>query len=93
MTLHADNRIRLWNTNDGRCVMTSAKDMLVTKGRSIKKFKHHPGHIMVIGTQGDICILNVYTMTILKHLMYEFQGFIQCFYKDENFYLCGKSSS
>ena len=30
-TLHTDNIMRLWNTDDGRCVTSSSKDLLVTK--------------------------------------------------------------
>ena len=49
VTLHNDNIIRLWNTNDGRCVLASQKDMLVSKAIMIKKIKQHPGNILVIG--------------------------------------------
>jgi hypothetical protein len=47
--------------------MSSSKDMLTTVAQTIKKIKKHPGHIIVIGAeQGDISIVNVYTMTLLK---------------------------
>jgi hypothetical protein len=49
VTIHSDNKVRLWNTNDGRCIMTSSKDMLNTKVHHIKKLKKHPGHILAIG--------------------------------------------
>jgi hypothetical protein len=74
VTLHNDNKIRLWNTNDGRCVMTSQQDMLVTVGKKLRKIKHHPGHVMVIGDKGDIYIINIYTMNMLNHFAEEFSG-------------------
>ena len=47
--------------------MASSTDMLTTIAYKIKKIKKHPGHIIVIGAdQGDISIVNVYTMTLLK---------------------------
>lgn len=67
MTLHADNRLRLWNTNDGRCVLISQKEMLITKAIQIKNIKEHPGNIIVIGEQKDIYIVNAYKMMVYKH--------------------------
>jgi len=49
VTVHEDNRIRLWNTNDGRCILASQKDMLVTKALKIEQIKNHPGNVLIIG--------------------------------------------
>jgi len=49
VTLHTDNRIRLWNTNDGRCVMVSASDMLTTKAIKLQEISNHPGNILIFG--------------------------------------------
>jgi len=72
--------------------MTSSKDLLVTKGSSLKKIKQHPGHIMVMGAQGDVYIVNVYIMSILKHFMYDFQGCVQCVFKNKYFALFGMTN-
>lgn len=45
--------------------MISPRDLLITKALKIKGMKGHPGHILVFGDQGDISIVNVYTMTLL----------------------------
>lgn len=52
--------------------MISSKDMLVTIAKKIKKIKSHPGHIVVMGDKGDIYVINVYTMTLIKHFMSDF---------------------
>jgi len=67
VSLHQDNRVRLWNTNDGRCVMASSKDMLVTKALKLKDMKYHPGNVMVLGENKDVYIVNVYKMMVYKH--------------------------
>lgn len=67
VSLHQDNRVRLWNTNDGRCVMASSKDMLVTKAFKLKEMKNHPGNVMVLGENKDVYIVNVYKMMVYKH--------------------------
>jgi hypothetical protein len=46
--------------------MTSSKDMLNTKVHHIKKLKKHPGHILAIGLDGDLYIINVYIMSLIK---------------------------
>ena len=64
--------------------------MLVTVAKRIKKIKSHPGHIIVIGDKGDIYIINIYTMTLIKHFLFEFEGCVDCIYKNNVFILCGK---
>ena len=60
--------------------MISPQDLLITKALRIKRMKDHPGHVLVFGDKGDISILNVYTMTLLAQMMYEFNGYTDCFY-------------
>lgn len=76
MTLHDDNIVRLWNTNDGRCISGSQKKMLKQKGQTIKPLKTHPGNIIVIGEHKDICIVNVYKMMVIKTFEMEIHGSI-----------------
>jgi hypothetical protein len=70
--------------------MTSQHGMLVTVAKKIRKIKTHPGHIIVIGDKGDIYIVNIYTMTLLKHFSAAFKGVAICLYKSNAFVLCGK---
>lgn len=92
VTLHDDNRIRLWNTNDGRCVMTSQKELLVTKAMKIKVIKSHPGNILLVGKDKDVYVVNVYKMMLLKHFQYEIEGCAGCIVRERNLIICGKHS-
>lgn len=83
MTLHSDNRLRLWNTNDGRCVMASQKDALVTKAIRIQDIKTHPGNVLVIGEQKDVYVVNVYKMIVYKHFQYDIEGCVGCIFKNK----------
>ena len=50
VTLHAeDNRIRLWNTNDGRCIMASPPQLLHAPCDRIFRVRNHPGHVYLVG--------------------------------------------
>ena len=74
-TLHADNILRLWNTDDGRCVLSSHHTQLKSKGLGMVYIQGMlPGFVAIVGDTGDICILNVYTMHIMSHLFLDFQG-------------------
>lgn len=75
LTLHSDNIIRLWNTDDGRCVSQSCLDLFVTKALGMINIEDYPGYIAVIGGEGDLYIINVYTMTMLNHCCLQFKGF------------------
>mmetsp|Transcript_39544 Transcript_39544/g.38050 ORF Transcript_39544/g.38050 Transcript_39544/m.38050 type:complete len:164 (+) Transcript_39544:298-789(+) len=87
-TLHQDNRLRLWNTNDGRCLIASPVGMLVTKAFKLKKLKNYPGLMMVLGDQGDISVINVYTMTLITQLCYDFKGCVNCLFRANQLILC-----
>ena len=65
MTLHSDNRVRLWNTNDGRCVMTSPNSLIANVVKKVKRIKNYPGMVIVVGDKGDLYIINVYTMKLM----------------------------
>lgn len=41
----------------------------------------HPGHIIAISKEGEIYIVNVYTMHLKKHLKYDYQGFTKCLFR------------
>ena len=79
-TLHADNIVRLWNIDDGRCIAHSNNDMLASKGIKIKAMGGYPGHVIIIGDLGDIYAVNVYTMQVVSHMCMSFKGFVKCKY-------------
>ena len=80
ITLHKDNILRVWNTNDGRCVVESHKSMLKSNGEGLMKIKGYIGHILVIGDKGDIYVVNILDMTLRSHFMPEHRGFACCRY-------------
>lgn len=65
--------------------------MIMTVATKIKKVKTHPGLVIVVGDKGDIYIINIYTMTLLKHdNTTNFKGAVFCLYKNNSFVLSGK---
>jgi hypothetical protein len=72
--VHSDNVIRLWNTDDGRCILSSHPDFLTTPAKAMIKIDNLPGFIAIVGNTGDVYIVNVYPMRILSHLMLDFTG-------------------
>jgi len=93
LTLHEDNLLRLWNTDDGRCIIVSHPGMLVTKVKSIVDIKGFPGVVGLVGVAGDVYIVNTYTMQMLNHLSIEFQGVHKITFReaDNSFVLCDES--
>ena len=74
----------MWNTDDGRCIISSPIDLLVTKGLALQTVEGFPGHVFVIGDEGDIYVINVYTMSIHAHKFgLKFRGFVGCKYFPE----------
>jgi hypothetical protein len=69
--------------------MISPLELLPTKALKLKKIKNHPGHILVLGEKGDISVVNVYTMTLLMSMSYDFKGCVNCLYRKNYFILCG----
>lgn len=90
MTLHDDNIIRLWNTNDGRCILASTKDMLRNKASIVKNIKPHPGNVIVIGKYSDMYIVNVYKMSVLNKIQYENNGCVDLVFRENMLAICGK---
>ena len=49
LTLHADAVLRLWNTNDGRCISNSYPDLFMTKPLAVMTLAEYPGFTLVVG--------------------------------------------
>lgn len=75
VTLHSDKIIRLWNIDDGRCVLSSAQDQIHSKVLGMTVLGDYPGYIAIVGAEADIYIVNVFTMTVENHLCLDFNGF------------------
>ena len=82
-TLHSDNRLRLWNTDDGRCVSASSPALLVTKALAVEAVEGFPGHVFVFGDSGDLYIVDAYKMMLNSQVMLESHGFAACKYLAE----------
>jgi hypothetical protein len=72
--------------------MVSAKELLVTKAIKLKVIKSHPGHVILIGKDKDVYVINVYKMMVLKHFQYDIEGCVGCTFKDKSLIICGKYS-
>lgn len=75
LTLHSDNVLRLWNTDDGRCVLASSSDLIQNKAIGMTALGDYPGYIAVAGDKSDIFIINVFTMEVENHLGIISNGF------------------
>lgn len=64
--------IRLWNIDDGRCVLSSTEDQIHSKVVGMTVLNDYPGYIAVVGNEADIYIVNVFTMTVENHLCLDF---------------------
>jgi hypothetical protein len=67
-TLHQDNVIRLWNTDDGRCISTSNPKLIPTNGVCLKTIRGFPGHIFVFSESNQLWVVNVYTMQVVSQI-------------------------
>lgn len=38
-------------------------------------FEDYPGHVAVVGNEGDIYLVEAYTMTMVSHICLQFKGF------------------
>ncbi len=69
-----ENMIRLWNTNDGRCIMNSPRNLFSEKRipiRIISMNEHFSdsqfnGLIICVCENNELLIINVFSMIILK---------------------------
>jgi hypothetical protein len=57
---------------------------------SIKRLKEHPGHVLVFGEKGEVVIVNVYKMTLVQSLNFDFVGVVQVSIKQKYLALCDK---
>lgn len=65
--------------------MSSPKELLITKCLALHAVDGFPGHVFVIGNEGDIYIINVFTMSLHSHKFgLEFEGFVDCKYSPES---------
>lgn len=60
LTLHSDGLLRLWNTDDGRCILASHSTMLASKAKGLSVLSDYPGYVAVVGSLGEVSIVNVY---------------------------------
>jgi hypothetical protein len=79
-TLHKDNVLRLWNTDDGRCLSHSGHGLLSSNGVQLKAIKNFPGHVFLFADLADFYVINVYTMSVVSHVCMNFKGFVKCKY-------------
>lgn len=54
LTLHTDGLLRLWNTDDGRCVLASHHTMLQSKPVGMCVMNDYPGYVAVVGAGSEI---------------------------------------
>jgi len=50
LTLHSDGLLRLWNTDDGRCILASHATMLPSKAKGLSVLSDYPGYVAVVGS-------------------------------------------
>lgn len=86
-TLHSDQRIRLWNTDDGRCIAVSSsnlyEDSVVpneVKMVALCALTGYPGQIVVFSNRGDLFVIDVYKMQLEQHLKLDSAGLVFCEY-------------
>jgi hypothetical protein len=75
LTIHSDNVIRLWNTDDGRCVLASTPNLIQNKAVGMTALSDYPGYVAVAGDKSDVYIINVFTMEVENHLGIISNGF------------------
>jgi hypothetical protein len=89
VSLHADGILRLWTTDDGRCVLTSQPGMLPinSNSASIQKVSIqslNAGNAQMAGVvvisnpdNKEVIMVNAFKMTILKKVAITLEGGIQ----------------
>lgn len=80
VTLHQTqdrSSIKLWSKEDGRCIMTSPKDLFLQM-KIIRVFnlddKIFTGLLMCLSEDGFLMIFNAFTMTMLRKVFCGFKG-------------------
>ena len=74
VTLHDDNVVRLWSISDGRCLMWSTKELFLTKLKKIYPIPTYDGYLLCFGEEGDLYIVNMFKMRLLKHSSIDIEG-------------------
>ena len=74
VTLHADNVIRIWGMSDGRWLMWSPKELFLTKLKRIISIPTYEGYLLWFGEEGDVYIINLFRMRLLKHSSIDIDG-------------------
>ena len=83
VTLHRDGVLRLWTTDDGRCVLSSRPDLLPKFSRlakpGIKSIESNistlSGVIAIVCSEyKEVFFVNAYKMTIVKKLYLGLEG-------------------
>ena len=74
VTLHDDNIVRIWSISDGRCLMFSPKDLFLTKLIRIFPIPTYDGYLLCFGEEGDVYIINMFRMRLLKHSKIDVNG-------------------
>lgn len=74
VTLHNDNIIRIWSVSDGRWLMLSPKELFLTKLKRIFPIPTYDGYILCFGEEGDVYIINMFRMRLLKHSSIDIDG-------------------
>lgn len=67
LTIHSDGLLRLWNLDDGRCVISSHKSLFPSKPKAMTSLgDEYPGFVAVVGSESEIFIVDVYTMSLIS---------------------------
>lgn len=75
LTLHSDGLLRVWNVDDGRCVLVSHNSLFKSAPLGMTALNDYPGIVAVVGSEADVYIINFYTMTLLNKLNLQFKGY------------------
>lgn len=74
VTLHSDNVVRIWSISDGRCLMWSPKELFLTELKRIFPIPTYEGYLLCFGKHGDVYIINMFRMRLLKHSSIDIDG-------------------
>lgn len=83
VTLHRDGILRLWTTDDGRCVLSSRADLIpkfsqdtIPSLKAIKSNINALSGVVAIGCSEykEVFFINVYKMTIVKKIALNMEG-------------------
>lgn len=99
MTVHADGILRLWTTDDGRCLVSSQPELIPKASQYCLKSLGKPNQhnsltgVVIVMVQGspDALLVNVFKMTVLRRLTHGFdKGFLTCKAVDKRIIITSK---